>query len=127
LRSFAVDAIENVNLLDDEEALEVSESQLDKLLGAGYGIFSGEITYKAVIRFAPKAARWVSREKWHSDQHGEYECDGSYLLTLPYANETELIMDILRHGADAEIVSPASLRESVRNRLQDAIVRYEQS
>ena len=127
LRSFSVDAIENANLLEDETALEVSESQLEKFLGTGYGIFAGDTIDQAVIRFTPSSARWVSREKWHSNQHGEYEEDGSYLLTVPYANETELIMDILRHGADAEVISPFSLRKSVCDRLREAIRSYENS
>jgi len=127
LRSFSVDAIENVNLLEGEAALEVGESQLEQFLGTGYGIFAGDTIDQAVIRFTPSSARWVSREKWHSNQHGEYEEDGSYLLTVPYANETELIMDILRHGADAEVISPFSLRKSVHNRLQEAIRGYEKS
>ena len=39
LRSFAVDAIERADLLEDETADEVSESRLEKVLGTGYGIF----------------------------------------------------------------------------------------
>lgn len=125
LRSFAVDAIEDVDLLDDDPALEMSDSQLEKLLATGYGIFAGEQTHEAVIRFKPVAARWVSREKWHSRQRGEYEPDGSYRLTVPYANQTELIMDILRHGENAEVILPVSLRQSICKRLKEAITHYE--
>jgi len=126
LRSFAVDAIERVDLLEDETADEVSESRLEKVLGTGYGIFAGERIRKAVLRFTPEAARWVSREKWHSSQRGEYEPDGSYRLTVPYADETELTMDILRHGRDVEVMSPERLRKSVYERLREATARYEQ-
>ena len=124
LRSFSVDAIEHIVLLENESAKEMSDEQLEKLLATGYGIFGGENTNEAVIRFAPRAARWVSRERWHSQQRSSYEKDGSYLLTVPYSNETELIMDILRHGADAEVVSPMNLRRSVIARLQEANKLY---
>jgi len=96
------------------------------VLGSGYGIFVGERIRKAVLRFTPEAARWVSREKWHSRQRGEYESDGSYRLTVPYTDETELIMDILRHGQEVEVVSPERLRKSVHARLREATARYEQ-
>ncbi len=105
--------------------MEVGEARLEKVLGTGYGIFAGESTRKAVLRFTPEAARWVSREKWHSSQRGEYEPDGSYRLTVPYADETELIMDILRHGRDVEVVSPERLRKNVHERLREATARYE--
>ena len=124
LRSFSVDAIEHIVLLENESAKEMGDEQLEKLLATGYGIFGGENTYEAVIRFAPRAARWVSRERWHSQQRSSYEKDGSYLLTVPYSNETELIMDILRYGADAEVVSPMNLRQSVIARLKEANKLY---
>ena len=40
--------------------------------------------------------------------------NGSYTLTIPYADETELVMDIMRHGADVESwrPTPASGRAS---------------
>jgi predicted DNA-binding transcriptional regulator YafY len=125
LRSFATDAIERVDLLEAETAREISDAQLEKVLGTGYGIFAGERTREAILRFTPKAARWVAREKWHSRQWGEYDSDGSYRLTVPYAEETELVMDILRHGSDVEVISPASLRRNVHQRLLAATASYD--
>ncbi len=124
LRSFAIDAIEAAELLGDDPAKEVSALDLDRVLGTGYGIFAGAQTRQAVLRFSPAAARWVSREKWHSHQEGHFEKDGHYRLTLPYANETELIMDILRHGPEVEVLQPDSLRTQVRQRLEDTARIY---
>ncbi len=41
LRSFAVDAIRRAEILE-QPAKNVSEKTLDDVLGAGYGIFSGQ-------------------------------------------------------------------------------------
>ena len=46
------------------------------------------------------------------------------MLELPYAEPRELVMDILRHGADVEVVSPASLREQVARALREGAKRY---
>ena len=124
LRSFAVDAIEEARLLEGERGKSVSEAELEKVLGTGYGIFAGTRTRQAVLRFTPAAARWVAREKWHSRQHGNWEADGSYTLTVPYADQTELVMDILRHGAEVEVVAPADLRQAVAERHRAAAARY---
>ncbi len=124
LRSFAVDAIASAQVEETEAAKNVSTAELEKVLGTGYGIFAGEKTREAVLRFSPEAARWVSREKWHSQQRGHWEDDGSYTLTLPYAQETELVMDIMRHGSDVEVMAPTSLRDAVRARLLAAANRY---
>ena len=71
-----------------------------------------------------EAARWVAREKWHSRQRGKFNEDGSYTLTIPYADETELVMDIMRHGADVEVLAPDTLRQVVHRRLGDATSQY---
>ncbi|MBY0341563.1 MAG: WYL domain-containing protein, partial [Rhodocyclaceae bacterium] len=94
LRSFAVDAIRSADMLDTP-AEEVAESELDRVLAAGYGIFSGEHTEWARLRFLPEQARWVMEEQWHPQQRTELLADGSLLLELPYAHPTELVMDIL--------------------------------
>jgi len=124
LRSFAVDAIESADLKEDQPATEVSDSRLEMVLGAGYGIFAGDKTHQAVLRFTPEAARWVASEKWHSQQESTVEPDGSYRLSVPYAKETELVMDILRHGSDVEVLSPTSLRQTVRKRLAATLKQY---
>ena len=124
LRSFAVDAIESAELKEDHPAKEVSDNKLEKVLGAGYGIFAGDKTHQAVLRFTPEAARWVASEKWHSQQESTVEPDGSYRLSVPYAQETELVMDILRHGSDVEVLSPISLRQTVRQRLAATLKLY---
>jgi predicted DNA-binding transcriptional regulator YafY len=45
-------------------------------------------------------------------------------LELPYGEPVELIMEILRHGPDVEVVGPAALREMVRKRLQQTLQLY---
>lgn len=124
LRSFAVDRIEHAHLLDTS-AQDVPDSVLDEHLAAGYGIFSGPPKAWATIVFSAKAARWVADTHWHSRQEGKYLPDGRYELRLPYSNGKELLMDVLRYGADAQIVVPISLREQARASLQLALGQYE--
>lgn len=123
LRSFAVDAIRSADMLDTP-AEEVAESELDRVLAAGYGIFSGEHTEWARLRFLPEQARWVMEEQWHPQQRTELLADGSLLLELPYAHPTELVMDILRHGSGVEVMAPPALRALVRERLTLALNQY---
>jgi len=123
IRSFAVDAIQSATLLN-VTAKDVWESELDTVLGSGYGIFSGKEVTWAALRFAPAPARTVSMESWHPKQRGHLESDGSYVLELPYSNDQELIMDILRYGPDVEVLQPASLRTRVKEQLLRAVQNY---
>jgi predicted DNA-binding transcriptional regulator YafY len=123
LRTFAVDAIRAARV-DEAPAREVDDAELDRVLGAGYGIFSGAKTETAVLRFSPDSARWVADEVWHSRQVGRIEADGSYVLELPYSREPELVMDLLRHGSGVEVLAPPALRERVASELAAAARQY---
>jgi predicted DNA-binding transcriptional regulator YafY len=112
IRSFAVDAIESAVLLQ-QPAKEVADAELDRVLAAGYGIFSGAAVQWAILRFSPERARWVGQETWHPGQKGTFEPDGSYRLETPYSDDRELLMDILRHGPEVEVVAPPELRDRV--------------
>jgi predicted DNA-binding transcriptional regulator YafY len=123
LRSFAVDAIQKA-ALSETAAKDVPEADLDAHLASGYAIFSGRRTTWATIRFSPVASRWVAAETWHPQQRSRSEADGSFVLEVPYSDPTELAMDILRHGADAEVLAPAALRAEIQRRLAAALERY---
>ncbi|MFA7268989.1 MAG: YafY family protein [Sterolibacterium sp.] len=123
VRSFAVDAIRRAEQID-RKAREIPKRDMDAVLGAGYGIFSGASVTWAKLRFTPQHARWVSAEQWHPQQQSRLEPDGHYLLELPYSNPTELVMDILRHGAGVEVLEPAALRDAVKQELDAARAVY---
>ncbi len=124
LRSFSVDAIGQVQVLD-RAAIEVPDTELDDLLGAGYGIFAGRDVQWAMLRFSPERARWVAAETWHPQQQGRWDAEGRWLLKLPYADPRELVMDILRHVPDVEVLAPAGLEEEVMRRLQAGLGKME--
>ena len=122
LRSFAVDAIRAAELRE-ARAKEIAAAELDAHLASGYGIFAGRDVQWAKLRFTPEAARWVSAQIWHPEQRARVE-DGGYVLEIPYAHERELVMEILKYGAEVEVLAPESLREQVAGDLKRAAGRY---
>ena len=124
IRSFAVDAISAVTVLNDA-AREIDEQQLDRELHSGYGIFSGAQTQRAELRFSPQRARWVAREEWHPQQQSRFDQDGFYYLSVPYSQEPELMMDLLKHGAEVEVLGPARLRRQMRRTMDAMRLMYD--
>lgn len=124
LRSFAVDAIRRVELVD-VPAKNIGESTLDAVLGAGYGIFSGRKVTWAKLRFTAERARWVATERWHPRQKGKLLDDGSYTLEIPYSDPRELTADVLKYGADVMVESPPELRQAVREKLEQTLKHYD--
>ncbi len=123
LRSFSLDAVREAERLDSA-AIAIDETLLRQHFETGYGIFSGTSLTWAQLRFSPARARWVADEIWHPQQRGRFDQYGNWLLELPYSDQRELVMDILRHGADVEVLAPASLRAQLHQTLTDAAALY---
>lgn len=120
LRSFSVDTIKRVVILE-KNSEDVSEKMLNDVLGSGYGIFSGKDVKWATMHFSGQRARWVASERWHPNQKSKFLADGTFELKVPYSDDRELLMDVLKHGAEVEIIEPPELRDKVAseiNRMQ---------
>ncbi len=126
LRCFAIDRILRATLLS-QKAVDVSESALDAHYASSYGIFGGQADKVAVLRFNRERARWVADELWHPEQLGKHLEDGSYELRIPYRDQRELVMDILRHGPHVLVIEPQSLVDEVKSQLTGALGRYNQA
>ena len=116
IRSFSVDAIQRVEILE-KKATDVSEEKLNEELGSGYGIFSGKDIKWVTLKFSPERARWVSKEKWHPKQEGQFLDDGSYQLKIPYSKEPELLIDVMKYGPDVQVIEPKDLRKKIQETL----------
>jgi len=123
LRSFSIDMIKNVERLE-RAADEMDEQEIDKKTMAGYGIFAGEQVQWAVLHFTPERAKWITNERWHPQQTGKSLPDGSYQLTVPYSDPRELMMDILKYGAEVRVMAPQSLVEFVQEEIRNLMKLY---
>lgn len=56
---------------------------------------------------------------WIAYFDGQY-----YLLEIPYSDDRELILDIMKYGPDVEIIRPNSLRNKALNLFLQAARQY---
>lgn len=124
LRTFAIDRISRAEVLA-EAARDIPDPVLDEHYASAFGIFAGKANRVAILRFSAERARWVADERWHPEQAGQFLTDGRYELRVPYRDPRELVMEILRHGAEVEVVAPAGLREQVAESLAAALTRHQ--
>jgi predicted DNA-binding transcriptional regulator YafY len=76
------------------------------------------------LTHSPKLARWVSVERWHPNQKGKFNKDGSYELKIPYSKDSELVMDILSCGAGVKVLHPEELRLQVISEIDAMKLAY---
>lgn len=122
LRLFSLDRIAQPVIREDK-TVPHPEAELDAFTQDTFGIFTGDATDTAHLRFSASAARWVADELWHPQQHGEWREDG-YHLKLPYGDGTELSMEVLRYGPEVEVLGPAELRRVVAQKVEQMTKIY---
>ncbi|HHO47421.1 MAG TPA: WYL domain-containing transcriptional regulator [Desulfobacteraceae bacterium] len=100
----------------------------DDWLEGAFGIFKGDTKscYPARILLTGTAAEIVRRQHWHPGQTAEESPEG-LVLSLPVADDRELIMKVLQFGSQARILEPDFLRGKVRDEIAKMAVLYEDS
>jgi len=65
----------------------------------------------------PNAAK-LAEQEWYEAQEVSTEPDGSLRLRFPVSGFAEVIREILKYGADVEVVEPARLRAMVKAEIR---------
>jgi predicted DNA-binding transcriptional regulator YafY len=64
------------------------------------------------VRYSPRIARWLAEREGK-----KLDADGGLTLEYPLADESWAIRHVLQYGPDAEILSPARLRQQLVAKL----------
>lgn len=115
-RIFAVERIRELRML----ALRFQVRQgfnAEEYLKHAWGIVQGEILAVKVM-FSRSVARYIRDRLWHSSQKIRELPDGRLEVSLRVADTLEVRRWILGYGAEAEVVDPAGLRETLRVEAQ---------
>ena len=123
VRTFAADTITSARRTEDP-AMELDAAQLDSELSRSFGIFAGGELKWARLAFSPNRARWVADEKWHPQQKGVFGEGGEYLLEVPYTEDHELVMEILKFGDDCTVLGPPALCSKVKEAAARVLAKY---
>lgn len=123
LRIFSIDRIHSAQSLE-QSAQTVDKEELQRYLDSSYGIFTGKMRDIATLEFTKSRANWVADEHWHPDQQSEWLENGNYQLKIPFSDTRELIMDILKHGAEVKVISPTFLQDLVTEEIKKMQKNY---
>jgi len=99
-------------------------AEWEPLLTNTFGIFQNRDSFTVKLRFSPQRSRLVNGQIWHPAQEISHGEDGSLLLTLPASHPAEIIMSILGHGAEVEVLAPAWLRAQVEKEIKRMLQHY---
>jgi predicted DNA-binding transcriptional regulator YafY len=111
-------------LVSDEQFPPRSEAEWKPFLTNTFGIFQNRESFPVVLLFSPVRSRWIRGQVWHPDQKTEELSDGALKLTIPVSHEAEILMEILRHGSQVEVLEPKWLRGRVKKEIKKMTKKY---
>jgi predicted DNA-binding transcriptional regulator YafY len=118
LRDFVLSRVRSISSSDATIVVNSSAAGVKDYIRRTFGIFHGKETKKVSLRFAKEIAPWIAEQHWHRDQDAFIDGEGSLCLTVPVADFREIKREILRYGAQVEVVSPKALRDDVKKEIE---------
>ena len=116
-RTFQLSRISQMHLTDTPFDYRDPETWQHKIQGA-CGIFQDQHHQPVTLRFSARRAPFVREQHWCDGQQQVLRDDGRLELTIPVADYREIVMKILEHGAEVEVVSPEDLRQQVVEEIE---------
>jgi len=112
VRMFAVDRIRSITITNRPCQMPLG-FDIDTYVGNALVVMRGA-PIEVRLRFDRTAAPWVRDRIWHPSQKIESARGGGIVMTLRAAETSELIGWVLSFGSKVKVLSPESLRNSVR-------------
>lgn len=125
VRMFAIERIRRVDLTEHRFEMPADfswEARSRRLFG-----LIEEPSKTVRVWFSPNVAYLLKERQWHSTQSLKQQKDGSVILTFQAGGLDEMTSWVLSWGADAKVLSPPELVQSVRSHLEGACRQYSPS
>ncbi len=113
LRDFVLSRVSEMEILSEPVSEELLARDIKGLIDRHYGIFLQGEEKMVRIRFRGRSVGIVRDQSWFAGQQVVEEKD-SLLLSFPVTDYREVLGDILRFGADAEVLEPVELRDLIK-------------
>ncbi|RLA07251.1 MAG: hypothetical protein DRQ51_06740 [Gammaproteobacteria bacterium] len=130
IRTFSLDCITKTSIikLDIKQKSTtayktIRKEELDAKFLTSFGIFAGLQDKTAILEFSEFTSRWVKDETWHTCQKDKIK-NKKLTREIPYKNDRELIMQILKYGENIKVIAPQELQNKIKNKLQQTLKQY---
>jgi len=122
-RTFQISRIHELHLCGDTFDYQPRATWQHKISGA-CGIFQDGEHQLVTLLFSAQRAPFVLEQHWCDGQQHQLLDDGRLQLTIPVADHREIIMKILQHGSEVEVLEPPELRHKVIDEIEKMAKKY---
>jgi len=125
LRDFALSRIRTIEASAKAVKLPTDLPSIKDFISKNFGLMSGGQSIEVCLKFTPEVADWISEQIWFSGQEVSLNGDGSICLKFPVADFREVRREILKYGANVEVLSPQELKDEIKNEIEKMRKVYE--
>lgn len=118
-RTYAVHRINSVELQDEA----IPEGLPDASDPGVFG-FRMNAPFRVRVLFEAEVADYVTERQWSADQELVRRKNGKVVLDFSAQSEVEVVSWVLSFGSTATVLAPASVKEAVKQELQEMLGRY---
>ena len=102
------------------------DSNVEEQLHQAFGVVL-ESPMAVQVRFSASQAPYIKQRIWHPSQEIKELDDGAIVLSFRAGGMYEIKSWILSHGASAEVLAPASLREEIIEEIEKNLSSYKKT
>ena len=125
LRVYGLDRVKNMKVTGKKFKMK-SGFDVDELFATSFGIYlpggKGQII---TFRCSEREAKFLRDLPLHSSQEEVRKDGDSVIFSIFVCPDKNLIMEVCKHGSRIEILSPADVRNAVKEELAKALAQYE--
>ena len=125
ISTFALDRMTELQLLDEAAQIPADFNATDYFRDAvGITAFKGEAV-KIIIKAEPVAARYIETQAFHASQKLVEKQPTFSIFELRILITEEFIRNLLGYAGEVEVLEPASLRQTLKERAQSLLKHYQ--
>lgn len=123
LRNFGFDRISNLQISDTK--FKPISFNLEKEYRNAFGVETYAPAQKVVLEFTWQQGNYIKSFPLHSSQKVLSDTDNALLVELFIHPTNDLIMELMRFGAEVKVVEPEVLRNTIKDRVTEMIKLYQ--
>ncbi|MCX8110796.1 MAG: WYL domain-containing protein [Syntrophorhabdaceae bacterium] len=125
IRTFLIDRIEDARVIN-ENFKYPRDYNPETLTEGSFGLYDsrGKEPFKVKVAFKAYLWDYITTRKWHPTQRFKPVKDGWFTMEVEISHIIEFIPWILAFGKEAKVVEPESLKETIKNEIQEALGYY---
>lgn len=123
IRTFALQRIRGIELLEDERVTRRPDFDLQQFARRGFGVYHGEVV-ELELEFEAELAYLPRERELHASQRLQPLEDGRLRVTMTTSGIPEIAAWVASFGGGVRALRPAALRDEVRRRHEGGLAAH---